>query len=70
MTAPVLIVVGVVASACTRLNATVAGRPVSVPCIGILAVALVLALAVAVLWLLRSMARDGWPGWRPRKVTL
>ena len=73
MSAPgwlVLAFLGLLVSAQARLNATVLGSPVSIPVLGIVALAVVLVLAVAVLWLLRSVARDGWPGLRPRVVTL
>ena len=58
---------GLLVSARTRVTVPVLGPT---PVLGLVAVALVLALAAAVLFLLRSMARDGWPGLRPRKVTL
>ena len=69
MSAPVQIVIAflaLVASARCRVTVPVLGPT---PVLGLLAVAMVLALAAAVLWLLRSMARDGWPGWRPRAVS-
>lgn len=53
-----------------RLTATVGGTPVSVPVLWLIALAVVLALTAAVLFILRTMARDGWPGLRPRVVTL
>ena len=46
-------------SAQARLNAVILGQPVSVPVLGLVALAVVLALATAVLWLLRSAFRDG-----------
>jgi hypothetical protein len=49
----------------TRLTGTVLGQPVSVPVIGVIALALVLALAALVLCLIRSVVRD-WP--EPRMV--
>lgn len=63
----VLAFLGLVVSAVTRLNATVAGAPVSVPVIGIVALAVVLAPAAVVLHLLRSILRDGLL-LRPRTV--
>jgi len=59
----VLAVLGLVVSARTRFDAVVLGRPVSVPVLGVVALVVVLALAAAVLWLVRSIARDGL---RPR----
>ena len=70
MTAPVQIVIAFLAllvSAGTRVTVPVLGPT---PVLGLVALAVVLALAAAVLYLLRSMARDGWPGLRPRTVTL
>ena len=65
----VLAFAGLLASAQARVNAVVLGQPVSVPVLGIVALAVVLALAVAVLWLLRSAIRDGGFWWlRPRTV--
>ena len=60
-------VAGLLVSAHTRVTVPVLGPT---PVLGLIALAVVLALAAAVLYLLRSMARDGWPGWRPRTVTL
>jgi hypothetical protein len=59
---PLLLIVafaGLLASAQARLNAVILGQPVSVPVLGLVALAVVLALAAAVLWLLRSAFRDG-----------
>jgi hypothetical protein len=53
----VLAFAGLLASAQARLNAVILGQPVSVPVLGIVALAVVLPLA-AVLYLLRSIARD------------
>ena len=65
----VLAFAGLLASAQARVNAVVLGQPVSVPVLGIVALAVVLALAVAMLWLLRSAIRDGGFWWlRPRTV--
>ena len=50
---------GLVISAHERLNAVILGRPVSVPWIGLIAVLVALVLAVMVLFLLRSLVRDG-----------
>lgn len=57
---PLLIVVSLIASTWTRINAVILGRPVSVPVIGVIALVVVLALVVAVLWLLRSVMRPGF----------
>ena len=65
----VLAFLALVTSAQTRLTATVGGTPVSVPVLGIVAVAMVLALAVALLLLVRSGRRDGWLRLRPVVVT-
>lgn len=56
-------------SARTRLNAVVLGQPVSVPVLWLVAAAILLLLAVAVLWLLHSIARDGGFRRPPRTVT-
>ena len=61
---------GLLVSAQVRLNAVILGQPVSVPVLGIVALAVVLLLAAAVLWLLRSAFRDGgFLRLRPRVVT-
>jgi hypothetical protein len=45
-------------------------QPVSVPVLGLVVLAVVLALAALVLWLLRSAVRDGGFWWlRPRVVS-
>ena len=60
---------GLLVSAQARLNAVILGQPVSVPVLGIVALAVVLALAAAMLWLLRSVVRDGgFLRLRPRVV--
>jgi hypothetical protein len=60
-----LAVLGLAVSASTRLTGTVYGAPVSVPVLWLIALGVVLALAVTLLVLLRSVLRDG----RPRLVT-
>jgi hypothetical protein len=67
---PILAVLfGLIVSATTRLNATVLGQPVSVPALWLIAAAVVLALAVLVLWLLCSAVCDGgFLQLRPRRV--
>ena len=64
----VLAFAGLLASAQARLNAVILGQPVSVPVLGIVALAVVLLLAAAVLYLLRSIARDVGLRLRPRVV--
>jgi hypothetical protein len=63
-----LALLGLIVSARIRLSAVVLGQPVSVPLLGLVAAILVLALAATVLWLLRSILRDGLR-LRPRPVT-
>jgi len=64
----VLAFLGLLVSAQTRLTATVAGLPVSIPVLGLVALAVVLVLAALVLFLLRSILRDGGLLLRPRTV--
>lgn len=45
----------------THMTATLGGAHLTVPALWLLAAAVVLALAFGVLWLVRSMVRDG--GW-------
>lgn len=62
MTAPVsflLALFGLIGAANARLNAVVLGRPVSIPVLGLAAVLVGLALAVALLLLIRILLRDG-----------
>jgi hypothetical protein len=62
MTAPVsllLAFLGLVVSARVRLTAVLFGQPVSIPVLGLVAAVVVLALAVTLVWLLRSLLRDG-----------
>jgi hypothetical protein len=61
-----LALVGLIVSARTCVTVTVAGAPVSVPVLWLVALALVLALAALVLFLLRSILRDGGLLLRPR----
>jgi hypothetical protein len=66
----VLAFAGLVVSARARLNAVILGLPVSVPVLGLVALAVVLALAAVVLGLLRSAFRDGgFPRLQPRTVS-
>lgn len=67
MTVPALIVIGVIASAFTRLNAVILGRPVTVPLLMLIFAAVLLALAVTLLAVIRLIIRDGlrlYPGTR------
>lgn len=56
---PVAIVVGVVISAYTKLNAVVLGRPVSVPLLMLVGVAVLLALLLGLAVVVRAILRDG-----------
>ena len=56
---PLLIVASVIASACTKLNAVILGRPISVSALDVIAVVVVLTLVVAFLWIVRTIVRDG-----------
>jgi hypothetical protein len=56
---PVLVVVSLIVSGCTRLNAVILGKPVSVSPLLLIAAAVLLTLAVALLWILRALLRDG-----------
>ena len=59
-------IAGLIVSANTRVTVPVLG---SVSVLGLIAM-IVLTLAIGgVLLLLRNMACNGWPGWRPRTVT-
>ena len=63
---PILIVGSVVASAFTRLNGVILGKPVSVSPLLLIAIAVILALAIGLLWMLRLLIRDGLrlrPAW-------
>lgn len=65
----VLAFAGLVVSARARISAVILGQPVSVPVLGLVALALVLALAALVLWLIRAAVRDGgFLRLRPRVV--
>ena len=71
MSIPALLLVffALAASAHARLNAVILGQPVSVPWLGVALAVLLLALAAAVLWLIRSLLRDG-PRLRPHLRTV
>jgi hypothetical protein len=69
VTAPLVVLVVVIVSAYARINAVLLGQPVSVPVIGLVAVAVVLMLAALVLVLIRSIVRDrAFLYLRPRMV--
>ena len=53
-----LVILVILVSAYARVNAVLLGQPVSVPVLGLVAAAVVLALAVVVLALIRSIMRD------------
>jgi hypothetical protein len=59
MSIPVLVVIGVIASAYTKLNGVILGRPVSVPLLMLVAAVLILALAVVLAAIVRLILRDG-----------
>jgi hypothetical protein len=61
---------GLIVSARTHLTVAAPGVHASIPVLGVVALAVVLLLAAAVLVLLRSLARGGWHGARPRMVAL
>jgi hypothetical protein len=67
MSIPVLVVLSVIASAYTKLNGVILGRPVSVPLLMLVAAVVVLALAVVLAAIVRLIIRDGlrlYPGTR------
>ena len=65
MSIPVLVVLGVTASAVTRLNAVILGRPVTIPLLMLVFAVVLLALAVVLLAIVRVILRDGLrPGMR------
>lgn len=71
MTAPIsllLALLGLVVLARIRLSAVIFGQPVSVPVLGLITTVVVLALVAVILWLVRSILRDGLR-LRPRVVT-
>jgi hypothetical protein len=59
MTAPVLVVLAVIASAYTRLTGAVGHTSFSVPVLLVVAAVVILALVVAVLAAARLLLRDG-----------
>ena len=65
----VLILLGLIVSAHTRVQATVAGAYLNIPVLGIVALAVVLALAAVLLVLARLLMQDGLR-LRPRAAAL
>jgi hypothetical protein len=65
---PLLVAAAVIASAFTRLNAVILGRPVTVPLLLLLFTVLILALAVVLAAIVRGIVADGglrfYPGTR------
>ena len=64
---PLLVVAAVIASAFTRLNAVILGRPVTIPLLMLVFAVLILALAVVLAAIVRLILRDGlrfYPGTR------
>ena len=61
MSVPVLVVLGVIASAFSLVNAVILGRPVTIPLLMLVLAALLLALAVVLAAIVRVILRD-----RPR----
>lgn len=56
---PVLLVISLVISAHARLNAVILGQPVSVSALGLIALGVLLVLVAAILWIVRTILRDG-----------
>lgn len=70
MTAPIsllLTLLALVVSARIRLSGVIFGQSVSVPLLGLIGTVMVLALVAVILWLVRSILRDGLR-LRPRVV--
>jgi hypothetical protein len=59
MPIPVAVVVLVIVSGYTKLNAVILGRPVQVSPLLLVAAVVILALVVAALWILRTLIREG-----------
>ena len=59
MSIPVLVVLGVIASAFTKLNAIILGRPVTIPLLMLVFAVVILALAVVLAAIVRAIIRDG-----------
>jgi hypothetical protein len=63
----IAVVLGVFGAAHAKATATIGGAHLTVPLLGLLTVAVILALAVIALWLVRLIASDGgfWLAARP-----
>ena len=59
MSIPLLVVLGVIASAFTKLNAVILGRPVTIPVLMLVFAVVILALAVVLAAIVRGIVRDG-----------
>jgi uncharacterized membrane protein len=59
MMLPLLVAAAVIASAYTKLNAVILGRPVTVPLLLLLFTVLILALAVVLAAIVRGIVADG-----------
>ena len=68
MSIPVLVVAAVFASAFTKLNAVILGRPVTIPLLMLVFAVVLLALAVVLAAIVRGILADGglrfYPGMR------
>ena len=63
---PVLVVVSLIVSARTQLHAVIFGQPVSMSGLDLIALAVVLTLVAVILWIIRTILRDGLqlrPAW-------
>ncbi len=56
---PVLVILGLFISAHARLNAVVLGQPVSASALDLIALAVLLTLVAGILWIIRTILRDG-----------
>lgn len=71
MTGPISLLLALLAllvSARVRLSGVIFGQPVSVPVLGLITAVVVLGLVAIILWLVRSILRDGLR-LRPRVVS-
>jgi hypothetical protein len=72
MTAPISLLVafvGLFVSARIQIRGVLFGQPVSVPLLGLVGAVLVLAIIAVILWLLRSIVREGLR-LKPRAATI
>lgn len=63
----VIAIIGLFWSSTVKLHAAILGAQFTIPVLWLIAAAVVLAITAAVLWLLRSLIRDGLrqpPAWR------